>query len=56
MGALELSRMCDAEFKRDRDFIGVTPKGGVGDQRMVELAADSIVTIIAKLEKEVADA
>ncbi len=56
MGALELSRMCDAEFKLDRNFIGVTPKGGVGDQRVVELAADSIFTIIGKLEAEVVDA
>lgn len=56
MGALELSRMCDAEFKVDRAFIGVTPKGGIGDQRSVELAADSIVTIIAKLKLEVENA
>lgn len=55
IGTRELSALCDIEFKLNRAFVGLTPKGGVGDQRVVELPADSIAVIIAKLEAEVAN-
>jgi hypothetical protein len=54
IGARELSALCDNEFKTNRAFVGMTPKGGVGEQRVVELPADSIAIIIATLEAEVA--
>ncbi|WP_122467910.1 hypothetical protein [Brevundimonas lutea] len=56
MASIELNRLCDAEFKIDRNFIGPTAKGGVGDQRLVELPADSVMVMIDRVGQEVANA
>ncbi|WP_332767762.1 hypothetical protein [Phenylobacterium sp.] len=56
MASIELNRLCDAEFKVDRNFIGPTAKGGVGDQRLIELPADSVMVMIDRVGQEVANA
>jgi hypothetical protein len=42
LSALELQRLSDEAWRADKSFISPAAKGGIGDQRVFEIAADSV--------------
>lgn len=52
LSGLELQRICDEIWRADKNFIPPTSKTGLGDQRVYEIAAESVKVIRATLGKK----